>query len=102
MHFEPFEPHAWAEAVRAAGWRAAYQVTETVSGMLSIRLTMIGHVTIIAETDGYVTTLRGIGPRGEDFTVTPGYLIGMLGEEAVPDFITNEETVTLLKGNCHD
>ena len=102
MHFEPFEPHAWAEAVRAAGWRAAYQVTETVSGMLSIRLMMIGHVTIIAETDGYVTTLRGIGLRGEDFTVTPGYLIGMLGEEAVPDFLMKEETVTLLKGNCHD
>ena len=102
MHFEPFEPHTWAEAVRAAGWRAAYQVTETVSGMLSIRLTMVGHVTVIAETDGYVTTLRGIGPRGEDFTVTPGYLIGMLGEEAVPDFLTNEGTVTLLKGNCHD
>lgn len=102
MHFEPFEPRTWAEAVRAAGWRAAYQVTETVSGMLSIRLTMIGCVTIIAETDGYVTTLRGIGPRGEDFTVTPGYLIGMLGEEAVPDFLMKEETVVLMKGNCHD
>lgn len=102
MHFEPFEPHTWAEAVRAAGWRASYQVTETVSGMLSIRLMMIGHVTVIAETDGYVTTLRGIGPRGEDFTVTPGYLIGMLGEEAVPDFLMKEETVVLMKGNCHD
>ena len=98
MHFEPFEPHAWAEAVRAAGWRAAYHVTETLSGMITTRLTMIGHVTIIAETDGYVTTLRGIGPRGEDFTVTPGYLIGMLGEEAVPDFLKEEKTITLLKG----
>ena len=98
MHFEPFEPHAWAEAVRAAGWRAAYQVIETLSGMIHIRLTMIGHVTVIAETDGYVTTIRGIDSSGEDFTVTPGYLIGMLGEGAVPDFLREEKTVTLLKG----
>lgn len=98
MHFEPFEPHAWAEAVRAAGWRAAYQVTETLSGMIHIRLTMVGYVTVIAETDGYITTLRGIDPSGKDFTVTPSYLIAMLGEEPVPDFLREEKTVTLLKG----